>query len=798
LDYGQRTRRRFFSADERDAMWHAQNGKCPNPLNNPACEGDLTLWGKGAAHADHIIPFAAGGPTDITNGQMLCAPCNLRKAAKMPYAQPEFNAADYAFGFDKSAYRADQLTAHEAIMRFIKRGDSEIGLLAHPRFGKTDLAHNIAIEAVESGLVALGLFINTRIALKQQCVDERKLAQMRERYRYRNHSAIGGRVRAVDGHHLKQLANKELYNAWPNQREYLFSLTAQQMLTGQGERGVALLIDRAHALTGLPTLLIVDECQDFAEGEGRQFFDAIRKLMNTGKVVVLSMTGTAERDDGLIPIGFKATQAGETETGTRVVYKGRLGPEHEQYDPDKTLAEFAELETAKTPINVSPIHAALEFKLERGFEVGTVCSMSPRRIDTPATITDEAGVVRWDGKLSDASASELARYRLLSRYVLDRTVIKQAAVKVLDALEEMSHTGVRPKAMVFTVDDRGTEESNAHAKAFQEEFHAEAKRRGKQLSSSIITMSAAEEQNLAQAKMLADFRDDDTDIAILKKSGAVGFDCSRVKVVCDLSGIRSSTMSIQLWLRCATPHQLPDGRLIDHCILIFPADAKATALYDKYIGGAGGTTEQKSSVETRSFVSEVEDQDQPDDFLEVGEFIDTVSYDTLGNLVRSSDHAVVAVFAEHFPKWAAGDVSDPIAKRAELYRKFMPPELMALVADRMAGARPDDAAGAGNGISAEQAVKQARERAEALRWRALCGWAATVRGDGTLLPYIRTPRNEMPKLTIERVQSHGKAFAAYLASRFGTSRPSQMTDIGQLQELNAHLKELGKGASNAN
>jgi 5-methylcytosine-specific restriction endonuclease McrA len=33
-------------------------------------------------HADHKIPWSAGGPTDLLNGQALCASCNLRKGDK--------------------------------------------------------------------------------------------------------------------------------------------------------------------------------------------------------------------------------------------------------------------------------------------------------------------------------------------------------------------------------------------------------------------------------------------------------------------------------------------------------------------------------------------------------------------------------------------------------------------------------------------------------------------------------------------------------------------------------------------
>lgn len=51
-----------------------QHGKCAN------CLTKLKL----AYHVDHIVPSARGGSNDITNLQILCAPCNMSKFAKDP------------------------------------------------------------------------------------------------------------------------------------------------------------------------------------------------------------------------------------------------------------------------------------------------------------------------------------------------------------------------------------------------------------------------------------------------------------------------------------------------------------------------------------------------------------------------------------------------------------------------------------------------------------------------------------------------------------------------------------------
>jgi 5-methylcytosine-specific restriction endonuclease McrA len=61
--------KRLFSRKERQLIYKLAGGRCQ------LC-GDALLPGW---HADHIIPFSAGGTTDIGNAQALCRECNLLK-----------------------------------------------------------------------------------------------------------------------------------------------------------------------------------------------------------------------------------------------------------------------------------------------------------------------------------------------------------------------------------------------------------------------------------------------------------------------------------------------------------------------------------------------------------------------------------------------------------------------------------------------------------------------------------------------------------------------------------------------
>ena len=73
----------FFTADQVDALYATQKGRCAEP----SCR--IKLDGK--FHRDHIMPVTLGGAGGIENIQLLCQPCNNRKRAKHPIAWAQEN-----------------------------------------------------------------------------------------------------------------------------------------------------------------------------------------------------------------------------------------------------------------------------------------------------------------------------------------------------------------------------------------------------------------------------------------------------------------------------------------------------------------------------------------------------------------------------------------------------------------------------------------------------------------------------------------------------------------------------------
>jgi len=65
--------RRLFTRQEVWRSWEMQGQACR--LCRRKIPFDLV-------HGDHIVPWAAGGPTAIVNLQALCGSCNLRKGSQ--------------------------------------------------------------------------------------------------------------------------------------------------------------------------------------------------------------------------------------------------------------------------------------------------------------------------------------------------------------------------------------------------------------------------------------------------------------------------------------------------------------------------------------------------------------------------------------------------------------------------------------------------------------------------------------------------------------------------------------------
>jgi hypothetical protein len=74
--------RRVFSEGERIAIYRKENGRCSKCMAEGKPDKECVVpWSE--YDADHVIPHARGGQTDVANAQLLCRHHNQQKGAKM-------------------------------------------------------------------------------------------------------------------------------------------------------------------------------------------------------------------------------------------------------------------------------------------------------------------------------------------------------------------------------------------------------------------------------------------------------------------------------------------------------------------------------------------------------------------------------------------------------------------------------------------------------------------------------------------------------------------------------------------
>lgn len=87
--------RRCFTRVQRTILFEDAGGRC--------CHCFIKI-SRNDFHADHVIPHSEGGPTEVSNGQALCASCNMIKGADI---DPKTVALLASVGIDVDKIRAE-------------------------------------------------------------------------------------------------------------------------------------------------------------------------------------------------------------------------------------------------------------------------------------------------------------------------------------------------------------------------------------------------------------------------------------------------------------------------------------------------------------------------------------------------------------------------------------------------------------------------------------------------------------------------------------------------------------------
>lgn len=142
----ERDPRRFFNQDQRSVLYDRAEGRCQK------CAVALSDgW-----HADHKIPWSAGGPTTLENGQALCNVCNNSKRTDMHFS-------------DDFAPRPFQREVMFRVIERIHERQQYTVVLAAPGSGKTLTYQALATNLLREGLIDYVAVFVPRTALAEQC-----------------------------------------------------------------------------------------------------------------------------------------------------------------------------------------------------------------------------------------------------------------------------------------------------------------------------------------------------------------------------------------------------------------------------------------------------------------------------------------------------------------------------------------------------------------------------------------------------------------------------------------------------
>src|SRR5262245_271956 len=247
--------RRLFNGTERVDLFIAAGGVCE------ACGAPLT---KGF-HADHVIPWSVGGPTDVVNGQALCPACNLKKGKRMVLS-----------AWPIQLRRWQQAFFHA----WISKQSRDFLLVATPGSGKTIAALRLTHHLLETGKVQRVVIVTPTENLKYQWAKEAARVGIQ----------LDPEITNQDGHETTDFRG--------------IVVTYHAVGKAPGVYKIA--------CSRVPTLVILDEIHHAGKGEGLRWGDAIQDAFGIA-AFRLSLSGTPfRRDSHPIPFVTYVTVDGVT------------------------------------------------------------------------------------------------------------------------------------------------------------------------------------------------------------------------------------------------------------------------------------------------------------------------------------------------------------------------------------------------------------------------------------------------------------------------------------------------------
>ena len=455
----------------------------------------------------------------------------------------------------KEALRQGQRACYDLNMKLIQEGRCFIANVLPTRYGKSDVMRLLAISAKEEGLIGMSLVLSPNAVLREQIIDKSRLQKMRKRYGLACSQTKGMRV----------LKTAE-YRPGGND-ETLLSTTIQFVQRNVDE--IKAIAEYTKLRTGKPLLLLIDECHT-ASNENT-WGGAIQAVVKDGNAIASLFTATPVRASGETIPGFDFDVLDERAAKKYVVTDA--GDEvHNIVDVYEGLQKLVRLRAD---------YDDTSFRDAWNEEI--LCKLTRDVIEVDVSKFIKGGS-KTEAKLHGLSKSQVRA--VLSKAIRDHEVIRSGVKMMLSNLQYIRQIMPSAAAIVFTGnDEEATQRDNHHARTIREIIEEEQIAYGLSLDCKIATMKATTGDERADA-VVKQFSDDDNpkgDVLIVKQMAGAGLDCGRLKVLLDLSSVRTIPACIQRWMRIATPFA---GMKVGRVIML--SDCLASALWDLFIRDEGG------------------------------------------------------------------------------------------------------------------------------------------------------------------------------------------------------------------
>ena len=501
------------------------------------------------------------------------------------------------------ALRPGQREAIDTIRGRVTTGLQTTALVLPTRYGKSDIARVASVVMHSDGEIACTLALSPNTFLRDQLGSTAKWQDAVRRYQIppKSSPVIG----ILDKTKYRPTANGEI-----------FLSTTIQLAHSQRNWFVDWIEHQIHE-TGLPVLVLVDECQ--TTSERNMWGQLVRQFTDVGAHVVL-LTATCERADGERIPGFGFETIDEED-----IKVWQAGPGAEPH-----IVHVKVFEGVKSRLRLIPDY---EVKFSEAWTTGVLCKINRTPFDV--SLKDGSGIHKaWLSELSE-SATRLE----YGSIVRQSDVIVEGCQRFVDRLRHRRECRPSVTGIIYCGNDtdKDTNRSvNKHAKQIAHELA----RIAPELKICIATSAETEDAKAEIERWV----EGAYDVLIVKQMASVGIDAPRCKVGLDLSATRTFAAVIQRLMRPATPW---DG--IDVMDWIYPKDVIFEAIWVRFIAEQGGEASLSDLALIDEYDKPREDEDERLRLFVQG--VGNADFDDSEGFQATADRWSMAnLLVSHFPR----------------------------------------------------------------------------------------------------------------------------------------------------